>query len=127
MIIGIGCDIIEVERIRAAVNKGGFLERVYTEKERRYCTNDRGEPKYQSYAARFAAKEALVKALGVGFRAGTGCREIEVLDDELGKPILTLCGGLKQKAEALGVTNIFVTLSHIRTLALAQVVLEKVD
>jgi holo-[acyl-carrier protein] synthase len=91
MIVGIGCDVIEVQRIREAIDRGGFLERVYTEAERKFCTTEQGLPKYESYAARFAAKEALVKALGTGFRQGS-FQEIAVLDNSLGKPELFLSG-----------------------------------
>ena len=124
MIVGIGCDVIEVERIKAAIDRGGFLERVYTETERKLCTTEQGQPKYESYAARFAAKEALVKALGTGFRQGS-FQEITVLDNQLGKPEIVLSGVFAAVAKKLGVQHIFVTLSHVKTLALAQVILEK--
>lgn len=124
MIAGIGCDVIEVERIRAAIDRGGFLERVYTEAERKYCTTEKGLPKYESYAARFAAKEAFVKALGTGFRQGT-FQEIAVLDDKLGKPQLFLTGRFAELVKKMGVQQIFVSLSHVKTVALAQVILEK--
>lgn len=124
MIVGIGCDVIEVERIKAAIDRGGFLERVYTETERKFCTTEQGQPKYKSYAARFAAKEALVKALGTGFRQGS-FQGITVLDNQLGKPEIVLSGVFAAVAKELGVQHIFVTLSHVKTLALAQVILEK--
>ncbi len=124
MIVGIGCDVIEVERIKAAIDRGGFLERVYTETERKFCTTEQGQPKYESYAARFAAKEALVKALGTGFRQGS-FQGITVLDNQLGKPEIVLSGVFAAVAKKLGVQHIFVTLSHVKTLALAQVILEK--
>lgn len=124
MIAGIGCDVIEVERIKAAIDRGGFLERVYTAAERQYCMTEKGLPKYESYAARFAAKEAFVKALGIGFRQGT-FQEIAVLDDELGKPRIFLTGRFAELAKKMGVQQIFVSLSHVKTVALAQVILEK--
>lgn len=124
MIVGIGCDVIEVERIRKAIDGGGFLERVYTPAERKFCTTEQGKPKYESLAARFAAKEALVKALGTGFRQGS-FQEISVEDNRLGKPELHLSGQFKMVADGLGVRRIFVTLSHVKTVAMAQVLLEK--
>ena len=124
MIVGIGCDVIEVERIRKAIDRGGFLVRVYTPEELEFCTTEQGRHKYESLAARFAAKEALVKALGTGFRQGS-FQEISVVDDRLGKPEIYLSGQFKLVADQLGVRRIFVSLSHVQSVALAQVVLEK--
>jgi holo-[acyl-carrier protein] synthase len=124
MILGIGCDLIEVERIRTAIEKGGFVERVYTDAEKQFCTNKQGLPKYESYAARFSAKEAFVKALGTGFRQGS-FQDIEILDDSLGKPKINLYGNFAKLAKSMGVSKMHVTLSHVSAMAMAEVVLEK--
>ena len=111
----IGIDIIETSRIRDAAARWGdtFLKRIYTEAElKRY----RGRP--QSLAARFAAKEAVIKALGVEGR-GIGYRDIEVLADAGGKPRLRLHGRAKKCASTLGLTDMAISLSHCREYAVA--------
>ncbi len=86
MIFGIGIDIIEVKRIKKRLEDNDALrQKLYTETEQSYCESG-NVVKYQSYAARFAAKEAFFKALGTGYRYGMAFHEIEVLNDELGKP-----------------------------------------
>ena len=84
MVIGIGCDIIEIVRIKKAVERASFSERVFTPEEREYCSS-RGLQAAASYAARFAAKEAVLKALGTGLRGGS-LQEISITNDALGKP-----------------------------------------
>ena len=123
MIYGVGTDIIEVDRIRKFISKGEvFKERVWTPKEIEYC-NTHGDPA-PSFAARFAAKEAFVKALGTGFIKGIGFSQIEVYHDELNKPHLRLEGTAKEFSDKAGVTNIHLTLSHVKEHATATVVLE---
>ncbi len=122
MIIGIGCDLAEVNRIKRALGFKGFAGRVFTEREQGYC-RARGVQAYASFAARFAAKEAFVKALGTGLRGGR-LTEIEVVNDGLGRPQLVLHGYFKEYAGGLGVQKIHLTLSHTRELAMAQIVLE---
>ena len=120
--LGIGCDLADVERIRHAIARNGFKERVFTQEEIAYCTGSQGD-KPQSYAARFAAKEAFLKALGTGFRGGR-LTEISVINDGLGKPELKVTGYYASYIEKLGVTKIHLTLSHTATTAMAVVVLE---
>lgn len=121
--LGIGCDLAEVERIRHAIERKGFKERVFTPEEIAYCTGPHGD-KAQSYAARFAAKEAFLKAIGTGLRGSGQLTEISVVNDELGKPELHVTGYYAAYAEKLGVKKIHVTLSHTSTTAMAVVVLE---
>lgn len=122
MVIGIGCDLAEVNRIKKALGQSGFAARVFTEREQA-CCNGRGVQAYQSYAARFAAKEAFVKAIGTGLRGGR-LTEIEVINDDLGRPQLVLHGYFKDYAAGLGAERIHLTLSHTKELAMAQVILE---
>jgi holo-[acyl-carrier protein] synthase len=117
-VITSGIDIIEIERIEAAVQRWGerFLARIYTDSEQAYC---RGKPR--RLAGRFAAKEAASKALGVGVRY-IRWREIEILPDGRGKPRLTLHGRAAQVAERLGLTGFEVSITHSRTDAVAVVI-----
>lgn len=122
MIIGIGCDLAEVSRIKRALGIKGFAARVFTQREQDYC-QARGAQAYASFAARFAAKEAFVKAVGTGLRGGR-LTEIEVINDALGRPQLVLYGCFKDYAKGLGTEKIHLTLSHTKELAMAQVILE---
>jgi holo-[acyl-carrier protein] synthase len=122
MIIGIGCDIIEINRVEKAVQSESFKKRVFTEAEIAYCES-RGKQQFASFAARFAAKEAVLKAFGTGLRGGE-LVEIEVLNDELGCPQLSLRGYHEELAHSKGVGKIHVTLSHSKDSAMAYVVLE---
>jgi len=121
MILGVGVDIVEVERIRSAVEhvRTGerFRERVFTADEIAYCTRRRNAP--ESFAARFAAKEAVMKALGRAF----GWREIEVVRDD-GPPEVRLHGRAAARAESVGIRRIHLSLSHSDRLAIAYVVAE---
>lgn len=118
-----GIDLVEVERIGDAIARYGdrFLTRVFTATELTYC---RGRP--AELAARFAAKEAASKLLGIGIQhpEGVGWREIEVISDARGKPFLRLAGRAAQRAETLGLRNLAVSLSHSRDYAIAVVVAE---
>lgn len=123
MVLGIGTDIVEIKRIEKAITRPGFLNRVFTPNEIAYC-NSRGSQSAASYAARFAGKEAFLKALGTGLRYGS-LQDIEILPDKLGAPVLKLSGVFKATAEENGVSSIFISLSHSREYATAQCVLEK--
>ena len=112
-----GIDIIEIARIKKAVDRWGerFLRRIYTEAELKlYCK------KPQSLAARFACKEAVMKLLGTG-RKGTSWREIETLSHPSGKPLVKLYGRAQKQAEKLGIKEIAVSLSHSKEYAIASV------
>ena len=114
----VGVDAIEIERIARAVARWGgrFLERIYTEDELAYC---RGRS--PQLAARFAAKEAVMKALGTGVR-GVGWRDIEVVRQPGGAPGIALYGRAHQRAQAAGIGGLVVSITHSRRLALASVV-----
>jgi holo-[acyl-carrier protein] synthase len=116
--VAVGVDVIEIDRIAEILRQHGerFLRRIYTEREReRYAT------RVAELAARFAAKEATSKALGTGIR-GLTWRDMEVLSNRRGKPILVLHGGAAARADALGLTHFDISLTHSRTLAMAFVV-----
>lgn len=125
VIVGVGIDIAEVDRIGAAIERYGtpILERLYTPREVLYC--ERHKNKFERYAARFAAKEAAMKALGTGWRHGVRWRDIEVVNAPGGKPTLSLEGVARHFAYRLGVTTISLTITHSSNLALAQVIFEK--
>lgn len=124
MIVGLGIDIAEPDRLRAAVERYGrrFLERIFTPKEIAYCERKRN--KWERYAARFAAKEAAFKALGTGWRRGVRWRDVEVTNLPSGQPTLALAGEAEKFARRLGVTHIAVSLTHSDQFVLAQVIFE---
>src|SRR6202050_5819586 len=124
MIVGLGLDITEIDRIEAAIKRHGtpLLERLFTPAEVSYC--ERHKNPFERYAARFAAKEAGMKALGTGWRRGVRWRDIEVVREPRGRPYLGLKGAANRIAEELGVKNIFVPITHSGNLALAEVILE---
>lgn len=124
MIVGIGVDIVEVDRIRRIVARHGerFVRRVFTDQEVAYCR--RCAHPEQRFATRFAAKEAVLKALGVGWRKGTSFRDVEVRTNELGAPTVELSGRSLQIGRDLGVRRMLVSLSHGKVYAVAQVVAE---
>ena len=124
LIIGMGVDIAEVQRIQAAIERHGepFLRRVYTPREREYCEQFRN--KYERYAGRFAAKEAAMKALGTGWRRGVRWVDLEVVREASGRPTLALSGEAGKIAQQLGVKNIALSITHTETQALAQVIFE---
>lgn len=123
MIVGIGTDIIEVKRIERLLSKQKrFKERIFTRDEIEYCEHKKNN--VQNYAARFAVKEALLKAIGTGWREGVAFKEIEVKNNEKGKPELVLSGTVKKITEEMGVTNIQVSISHLKDLAIGMVILE---
>jgi holo-[acyl-carrier protein] synthase len=122
MIFGIGTDIIEIDRIRDAVEKYGerFKNRIFTEKEQEYCDSF-NDNKYQHYAARFAAKESFSKAIGTGITRGFKFRDVEVCNESNGKPFVTLHG---ETAEKYGAYLIHISLSHTDKNAVACIVME---
>jgi holo-[acyl-carrier protein] synthase len=124
VIIGLGADIAEVDRIEAAIKRHGrpFLERVFTPREIEYCERYRASG--ERYAARFAAKEATMKALGTGWRRGVRWVDIEVARLDSGRPTIKLFGATRQHADRLGVSRIHVSLTHSGNLAFAEVILE---
>ena len=126
-ILGTGIDTIEVERIKRALERSAtgerFRARVFTEGEIAYCES-RGRARYQSYAARFAAKEAAMKALGTGWNHGVRWRDCEVVRKPGGRPTLTFHGKAAEFAGRLGVKNIALSLTHTAEQAMAQVILE---
>jgi holo-[acyl-carrier protein] synthase len=124
MIEGAGIDLIEVERIAFNIEKDpGFRELIFSSNEIAYC-EAKGN-KYEHYAARFAAKEAFFKALGAGWAEGTNFNEIEITNAKEGKPEVILHGITLQTVNSLGVTRILVSLSHLKTVACAVVIIEK--
>ena len=121
-IISLGIDLAEVSRIRDIMERHGerFKEKTFSEAERAYC--ERNADPAMHYAARFAAKEAVAKALGTGFAEGVGWRDIEVLRAENGQPSIALHGGAVTRAEELGIIQILVTLTHTKETAAASVI-----
>ncbi len=124
MIVGTGVDLAEVDRIRESVERFGekFLKRIYTERERAYV--ERKANKFERYAARFAAKEAGMKAIGTGWRKGVRWQDFEVVNLPSGRPTLKLHGVAAEFAARLGVTNIQLSLTHTSQSGLAYVILE---
>ena len=124
MIVGMGIDIAEVKRIAAVIEsqKERFLRRVYTLEEVAYCEQFRN--RYERYAGRFAAKEAAMKALGTGWSNGVRWVDLEVVRERGGRPTLSLKGEAKKIADALGVKNIAMSITHTADQAIAQVIFE---
>ena len=127
MIVAIGIDIIEVARIREVLARTPrFRERVFTAAERAYC-DSRGAVAPQHYAARFAAKEAALKALQTGWRGGISWQDVEVASRESGAPYLVLHGPVLELFKSSGATAAHISISHTSEHAIAQVVLERVN
>ncbi|MCL4793348.1 MAG: holo-[acyl-carrier-protein] synthase [Bryobacteraceae bacterium] len=124
MILGTGVDLAEVDRIREAAERYGdrFLQRVYTPAEITYAS--RKANKYERFAARFAAKEAGMKAIGTGWRGGVRWQDFEVVNEPSGRPTLRFHGVARQVAERMGVKSVQLSLTHTGALALAHVILE---
>jgi len=120
MDVAIGTDLVEIGRIKGAINRRGerFLNRVFTPNEIRYCQRQRAP--YQCYAGRFAAKESVFKALGKGWCLGMKWTEMEVLNDPQGQPYIILSGRVKTQAEEVGIRRFLISLSHTRDYALCQ-------
>lgn len=121
-VVALGIDLAEVSRVRDLLERYGerFKQRTFTEGERAYC--DRNADPAMHFAVRFAAKEAVAKALGTGFADGVSWLDIEVLRAESGQPSIALHGGAAEKAAELGIAKILVTLTHTRETAAASVV-----
>jgi holo-[acyl-carrier protein] synthase len=124
MIVGTGIDIAEVPRIRQSIERFGdrFLHRIYTPGEIRYC--DSKANRVERYAARFAAKEAAMKALGTGWSRGVRWRDCEVVRMPGGRPTIAFHGKAAEHAARLGVKNAALSISHTSEQAIAQVILE---
>lgn len=123
MIFGIGTDMIEVERVAEKIDKNiGFKELVFSENEIAYCESKAN--KYEHYAARFAAKEAFFKALGTGWMEGTAFNEIEISNNENGKPFLAFIGNTANNLSKMKLGKISVSLSHLKKIASAIVIIE---
>ncbi|MFW5749745.1 MAG: holo-ACP synthase [Halanaerobium sp.] len=123
MIVGTGIDIIKNSRIKRLKEKyeERFLKKIYTEAEIEYCQQKKNSA--PSFAARFAAKEAVLKALGTGMR-NNSWQDIEILNNNLGKPEVKLVGSTADRAEELGVSSIFISISHERDYSIAQIIME---
>jgi holo-[acyl-carrier protein] synthase len=123
MIIGTGIDIIEVERVAQRVgSNNGFRELVFSSEEIRYC-DSKAFP-FQHYAGRFAAKEAFLKAVGRGWDSGLSLNEIEVVNGPNGKPELKINGKTEKELTHLGIRSIYLSISHLQTIATAVIILE---
>jgi len=124
VIVGTGVDLAEVARIRATIERFGarFIERVYTPGEIAYV--ERKANRFERYAARFAAKEARMKAIGTGWKRGVRWRDFEVANLPSGKPTLRLHGRAAELATELGVQRISLSLTHTSELGMAHVILE---
>jgi holo-[acyl-carrier protein] synthase len=124
MIEGVGIDMIETERVADKISKEqGFREMVFSKNEIEYCEKKTNQ--FEHYAARFAAKEAFLKAAGTGWRNGTAFNEIEIINTENGKPEIVLSGETKKTLEHIDVKKISVSLSHLKSIASAIVIIEK--
>ncbi|HJQ69557.1 MAG TPA: holo-ACP synthase [Blastocatellia bacterium] len=124
MIIAIGIDIIEIARVAEVFSRQGerFRKRVFTETEIDYC--ERRASRMSSYAARFAAKEAAMKALGTGWSDGVRWRDIEVVRGEKGAPALRMHGRALERLHEIGARRAHVSLTHSEQIAMAQVIFE---
>ncbi len=124
MIVGTGIDIIEVPRIAESISRFGnrFLYRIFTEGERRYC--DSKANRIERYAARFAAKEAAMKALGTGWNYGVRWRDVEIARQPGQRPTIVFHGKAAEFASRLGAKHVALSISHTAEQAIAQVILE---
>jgi len=123
-ILGIGTDIIECLRIANMIERHGelFIRRVYTEHEIGYCSTKKAAT--QHYAGRWAAKEAVLKALGTGWRRGISWRDIEVRNLRSGAPTIALCSGAREVFEETGIRKMHISISHCRSHATAYAIAE---
>ena len=118
-VIGIGVDIVECARIGKMIERHGefFMARVYTPAEIEYCQSHKGAT--ERFAGRWAAKEAILKALGTGWRHGIGWLDMEVRNELSGRPMVSLSGGALHQAQRLGIETMFISISHARSHAIA--------
>jgi holo-[acyl-carrier protein] synthase len=123
-ILGVGTDIVECLRIAQMIERHGelFISRVYTDHEIEYCAARKSAT--QHYAGRWAAKEAVLKALGTGWARGLSWRDIEIRNDRHGAPTVVLRAGAREVAEQAGITKVHVTISHCRCHAVAYAIAE---
>jgi holo-[acyl-carrier protein] synthase len=121
-IFGIGTDIVECARILRMIERYGelFLRRVYTEREIRYCQGKKRATEH--FAGRWAAKEAIFKALGTGWRKGLGWTDLEIRHDTQGKPQVLTCGAARDHMKQLHLADILISISHCRAYATAQAI-----
>jgi holo-[acyl-carrier protein] synthase len=121
-VFGIGIDVVEVERIASAIGRHGepFLSRIFTAAERAYCESHKQPAMH--YAARFAAKEAVSKALGTGIGGDAALRDLEIVNDDKGAPKLRLSGAAEAFAKQHGITEIQISLTHARDYAAANAI-----
>jgi holo-[acyl-carrier protein] synthase len=123
-IVGTGIDIVECLRIAQMIERHGelFITRVYTDAEIEYCTARKAAT--QHYSGRWAAKEAVLKALGTGWRRGISWRDIEIRNDRKGAPTVNLRAGARDVMEKAGIRRLHISISHCRSFAVAHVVAE---
>lgn len=123
-IVRTGIDIVECLRIAQMIERHGelFITRVYTDAEIEYCTARKAAT--QHYSGRWAAKEAVLKALGTGWRRGISWRDIEIRNDRMGAPMVNLKAGARDVMEKAGIRKLHVSISHCRSFAVAHVVAE---
>ena len=126
-IVGIGTDIVECLRIAQMIERHGelFLTRVFTQREIEYCSSRKAAT--QHYSGRWAAKEAVLKAMGTGWSNGISWRDIEVRNDESGKPNIALGGGARETCEKMQVHEMLISISHCRSHATAYAVAVTLD
>lgn len=127
MIVGTGIDIIEVERIRKQLERDGsrFIRSLFTEYEIKYCqTGTHQAARARCFAGRFSAKEAFLKALGSGLREGLKWKDIEIRNDDMGKPEIVLSGKALERVREKGIEGVHVSISHVDAVAAAVVILE---
>ncbi len=124
MIVGTGIDIVEVPRVAQAIERFGdrFLRRIFTAGEIKYCRSKRNAA--ERFAARFAAKEAALKAIGTGWKKGVAWTDVEVRREPGGRPSVHFSGAAAKHASTLGVKRSSLSLSHTAEMATAQVILE---
>lgn len=122
---GIGIDVVEVDRIHSSLDEFGdhFLNRIFTEGERAYCESQKNRE--LNYAARFAAKEAISKALGTGIGKTVGWKDMEIRRKETGEPMVILHGRAKEFAEVEGISEVKISLTHAKHYAAANAVILK--
>jgi holo-[acyl-carrier protein] synthase len=126
-IIGIGTDIIECLRIAQMIERHGelFINRVFTPHEIQYCQSRKLAT--QHFAGRWAAKEAILKALGTGWRKGISWRDVEIRNEPGGRPVVALRGGARDVIEQLGITEMLISISHCRSHATAYALAQSDD
>ena len=122
MIYGTGIDIVEIDRIQKAMQNPNFLQRFFSQEEIEFFSSHKFAP--QSVAGKFAGKEAFSKAIGTGIRDFRLC-EVEILSDELGKPHIALSGDAKRVTDELGICGLYISISHSKKYAVAQVIAER--